>query len=291
MLPASNMELSFKRPDVIAALSEEQRQKRCVQTWEETYALDNKRFFIRAVIPMNIQNSDENYCLGSWVEVQAEPYKAILALWDNDEQASQPAFDGWLANDIPYSKNSMGCQVKVQLTRPKSVPELTIVDEQCTLYAEQVSGISLHRANEFTHSLHSRQLFSVVEEDEFEPATCSCCESEIRRVCGCIEDEQGEIQCDYWLRIPLGHKGMFTVAVAIANGGTQRVAVLRAKNTEEGLVFWIQTTEESPWTDFGEYGVVMDRDEVLEDIYKALIFNIVDKIADSDSRLKSQIGR
>ena len=57
------------------------------------------------------------------------------------------------------------------------------------------------------------------------------------------------------------------------------------------LTYWIQIKEQSPWEDFGEYGKVCDRDEVLSDIYKSHFFDIVDKIAEEDGRLKVHIGR
>ena len=92
---------------------------------------------------------------------------------------------------------------------------------------------------------------------------------------------------DYWLRIPEGHKGYFTIAVSIREGDDPRVAVLKGKADSDGFTYWVQNKDESPWEDFGEYGRLLDRDEVLHDRAKKMFFDFVDKIAANDSRLKT----
>lgn len=131
----------------------------------------------------------------------------------------------------------------------------------------------------------------MIEEDEFDPVECSCCGEKIRRFCGCIENEFGEIDADYWLRIPEGHKGKYTIAISLSNGGQTRVASIHGELRETGLVYWIQDRAEAPWLDFGDYGQVMNKEDVLNDLYKSLFFDVVDKVAAVDSRLLPHIGR
>ena len=81
------------------------------------------------------------------------------------------------------------------------------------------------------------------------------------------------------------------MAISISRGSKQRVAVLYGEIKEGDLTYWIQDRDQSPWDNFGEYGRVCGRDEVLADIYKSHYFDIVDKIAAKDNRLKVHIGR
>ena len=289
MIPVSNAELTFMRPDVIAALSSEEREARCTQEWEDGYTFDEERFFVRALIPFPVDSAEDDYCLGAWVEINKADYLSIVEDWDNDIASPSKVVNGTLANQIPYSKNSVDCSVKLVATDNNSRPILTILDESCSLFAEQKNGISRHRSAEFTNVYRNQQRWKVIEEDEFEPGECSCCKGKIRLMAGCIENEFEEVEADYWLRIPEGHKGIYTIAVSLDNGGHRRVAVMRGESGKDGLTYWIQSKDQSPWENFGKYGDVMDIDEVLGDIYKSLFFDVVDKVAADDPRLQSQI--
>ncbi len=136
-----------------------------------------------------------------------------------------------------------------------------------------------------------RNRFFWFEEKELEPTFCGFCEGEIKLFCGRVENQLGDVEADYWLQIPTGHPNKFTIAISISKNDLSRVAVLYGKNNEEGLNYWIQDLDNSPWEDFGEYGKVIGRDEVLADQYKAFYFDVVDKISANDTRLKAQIGR
>jgi hypothetical protein len=289
MIPANTAELTFMRPDIIAALTKEQREQRCQQEWEDGYTLDNERFFVKGLIPFPIQSSEDNYCLGAWIEVSETSYAAIIDDWENDRASPSKDVIGNLSNQIPYSKNSLGCLVKMVATDEKSRPYLTILDEKCSLMAEQKRGISRHRAAEFTNTYRNHKRWKVIEQKEFAPTECSCCKGKIRAMSGCVENEQGDAEADYWLRFTENHNGSFIIAISLNNGGKQRVAVLLGKKREGRLTYWVQTKEESPWDDFGDCGAVMDREEVLDDLYKSLFFDVVDKVAADDTRLQTHI--
>lgn len=290
-LPASQVELSFRKPDVIAALSSEELESRCKQLWEDGFSLDDERYFIRALIPMSVHGSDEEYCLGAWAEISADDYRMVLNDWEKEIASPSQLIRGHIANQLPYTKNSLGSLVDILATDNKSRPILILTDENCSLTKEQQQGIARHRAAEFTNAFRNQERWTVIEEDEFDPIECSCCGEKIQRLCGRIENEFGEADADYWLRIPEGHKGKYTIAVSLSNGGEVRVASIYGELREDRLIYWIQGRDDAPWLDFGDYGNVMERDEVLNDLYKSLFFDVVDTVAFQDSRLLSHINR
>ena len=288
-MPAVDIELYFRRPDEIAVLSEAELEARC-QHNDDICILDSARFFVRCTIPLPVHECAEPYAIGAWAEISEPDFQKVMDLWDDENQRNQPPIDAVLANNVPLTSGSFGCKLAVKLTGPSTRPHIIIADEKCSLFHEQSNGISIHRASEYSDLLRSdsndNATLELVEEQELEVSQCSCCKREIRTFCGYITDPgDGNVRADYWLRIPQGHKGLFTVAVAIKDGGKPRVAVLLGEATSEGFTYWIQDRKDSPWEHFGEYGAVLDREEVLNDSAKDLYFIMVDKIAASDSRL------
>ena len=288
MVPPTDIEISFRLPDEVAALSQDEQKQR-VEATKSLCVLDEQRFFVRGLIPLKIIDVDDEYCIGAWVEVSADDFETINDLWEDDDCDRHEPFVGHIANEVPYSKQSMGCLVKV-LLMVQTVPHFIIADDKCTLFAEQASGITAHRALEFTCSSTKQQLAKLVEEDELEAQKCDCCEAVTKVYCGRIDDEYGHVQADYWLRLPMEHQDEFTVAVAINNGGKQRVMSMFAWMDESGLSYQVQKLDQAPWYDFGDYGMVMDRDEALDDIYLKLFFNIVDVIHERDLRLNQHLS-
>ncbi len=290
MVPSEDVELAFRRPDDVAALSQDEQEARCKST-DDVCELDGMRFFVRCTIPMPVHERAYEYSIGAWAEIAEDDYKKIRALWKDENQANEPAIAGVLANDIPLSAGSFGCSVAVKLTGPKTRPHIIIADENCSIFQEQRYGISLHRASEYSditrnNTTNQNDGLLLVEEQELDLNKCSCCGKKIRTYSGLIAKENSEEICaNYWIRIPEGHDGYFTVAVSIAEGGKPRVAVMLGEATSDGLTYRIQDRKDSPWDDFGDYGAIMDRKDVLSDVSKQMIFSMVDKIADNDTRL------
>ena len=54
------MELSFRRPDVIAEMDSEEREK-SVKEDDDLCTIYGNRFFIRAVLPLPIESTEEPY--------------------------------------------------------------------------------------------------------------------------------------------------------------------------------------------------------------------------------------
>ena len=150
-----NIELTFKRPEAIAALSEDQRvPERCKES-NDLSALwgacdDEHRYFVRGVMSFSVRGQNRDYSLGVWAEVNKQSFDRVLELWEDENQTNEPPLIGSLANAIPLHEDTLGLPVEVRLTGPTTRPEFFLNKSQHMLYLEQVHGISVHQAAQYT---------------------------------------------------------------------------------------------------------------------------------------------
>lgn len=147
--PANELELSFFRPDPVVAIPRKERKKRATET-DDFCDIELKRFFVRGVIPLNVEGRDRPYRIGAWVELDKKSFKRVIALWRDPDQGKQPPFSGQLVNAIPSLPNTCGIKIKLQLTNERSRPDILVAEKTHPLFREQSTGITDHRAHEYT---------------------------------------------------------------------------------------------------------------------------------------------
>ena len=147
--PLEEMELTFKRPDEAAKLSQDERT-RLVQENNDLCIIEGKRFFIRAVLPLPVPSREEPYCIGLWVEVTQAAFERVYELWDAEEQLAEPPFAAQIANEIPVASGSLGLDAELRLTGPDTRPDVILKPSTHQLYIEQAHGIAVHRIAEYT---------------------------------------------------------------------------------------------------------------------------------------------
>jgi hypothetical protein len=86
---------------------------------------------------------------------------------------------------------------------------------------------------------------------------------------------------DYWYRWSEGHQGRFTLAIAFRNDFGEEVedggvVVVSGRVDPHDIVYVVLTPEESPWSDFGAFGKVTERDEALARAETTRLFEFVD---------------
>ncbi len=79
------LELSFRRPDDAASLTQEERE-RTVQENNDMSIIAGKRFFIRGVLPLKVETREHVYNIGLWVELNQTNFERVYELWDEPEQ-------------------------------------------------------------------------------------------------------------------------------------------------------------------------------------------------------------
>lgn len=145
---ADEIELTFKHPDPVIALSPESRAAE-VQENSDLCIIKAERFFVRAVLPLPVLQRDHPYNLGVWVELQQSDFERIYELWDDLDQSSEPPFAVSLANAIPTLGNTNGLKAQLRLTGPTTRPQVYLALDDHPLAREQNLGISTHRVSEY----------------------------------------------------------------------------------------------------------------------------------------------
>lgn len=147
--PRSDVELTFKYPDDIFELSDEAREARCKLN-EDIVILDERRFFIRGLLPLDVTYRARPYNLGIWAEVTEGVFARIYALWDDPKQQDEPPMPGMLANTVPFHEGTVGLALTIELTGTKTRPQFLLDPVEHSLYIEQLVGIDEHRAFEYS---------------------------------------------------------------------------------------------------------------------------------------------
>jgi hypothetical protein len=144
-----DMELTFLRPDDAASLTKEERALK-VQESSDMCVIEGKRFFVRILLPLPVMDNERPYNIGLWVEVQQPAFERIYELWSEPNQASEPPFPATIANTIPTLPETIGLSSYLKLTGPSTRPSIVLTCEEHPLYVEQQSGITAHRAYEYS---------------------------------------------------------------------------------------------------------------------------------------------
>jgi hypothetical protein len=145
-----NSELFFRLPDIVYALSEQDRATRC-DIGTDVCALDRERLFLRGLLPLPVLGRAKPYNIGVWAEISLETYRRIHELWDDPNQGNEPRLPGSLANNLPLQDtDTQGLRLSIQLTGPKTRPEFYVEVSEHLLYREQMDGINEHRAIEYS---------------------------------------------------------------------------------------------------------------------------------------------
>ncbi len=143
------MELSFRRPDAAAVLSQQEREN-SIQESNDLCVIDGERFFIRAVLPLPVEARERVYKIGLWIEVNQPAFERIYELWDETKQDEEEPFQCYVANSIPTLPETTGLSAEVRLTGPGLRPQIFIQQVEHPLYNEQCLGITAHRAHEYS---------------------------------------------------------------------------------------------------------------------------------------------
>ena len=146
------LELSYKRPDPVVELSQEERMLDVFEN-DDVCVVNDDRYFLRVTLPIPVNGRTEGYQIGVWVEVSRDEFQRVGDLWSEPGQAAEPPMKATLANEIRHHAGSFGLPVLLQLTGPKTRPQVFVVDATHPLGVEQRRGITPHRASEYSVGL------------------------------------------------------------------------------------------------------------------------------------------
>jgi hypothetical protein len=146
--PDDDIELTYVQPDAVVGLSAAQREVR-VQENPDLVVLDGNRFFVRAVLPIPVRGRRRGYNIGVWAELDEAAFHRVLQRWEDADQVTEPAMPAKLANAIRSQSKTLGLDVALRLTGPATRPSVHVVSELHPLHAEQTTGVSVHRVQDY----------------------------------------------------------------------------------------------------------------------------------------------
>ncbi len=155
MHPIGAIELCFGLPDDLATIPPKKREGRtyvgadACAIWGNDDA--SHRYFMRGLLPLQVQEWSAPYSLGVWLEVSQDAYQRICALWTAPDQANEPPFSATLANAVPFHESTTGLPGILSLTGPTTRPKFQLSPSANSLYLEQKDGVSAHRAVEYAN--------------------------------------------------------------------------------------------------------------------------------------------
>jgi len=136
------MDVAFALPDVIHALPEDQRAARA-RIHSDLCSLDDRRFFIRGVVYVPVQQLGTLFGWGVWAEVSEEVFHRYEAIYDQDA-SGEPAAAGVLAN-VPPDYERVEQSLEISFGPPDQRPTFRLVPTKSDFYCEQVDGIPVRK--------------------------------------------------------------------------------------------------------------------------------------------------
>ena len=155
------LDKAFTMPDDIWNLNEEDAAD--VQVHSDLCRL-GERYFIRGVAFLPVQDSEESFGWGLWVEVEKQYFMTYSDHYDKDN-SDVPAFSGVIANHIPYYPETIGVEVMVQLGTETQRPTFEISSADHPLYNEQAEGVPIQRLHEFNGEINADEVLAIVSEE------------------------------------------------------------------------------------------------------------------------------
>jgi hypothetical protein len=152
------LEPFFSRPDVIFAMSAEEKNDRVMEN-DDICALHGEdggadRYFIRCTLPVQLLDAPETSAWGLWAEVSEEDSVTIWNAWDDPEQNRIPPMRARVANRIPGYPDTIDLPVVLKLTGPTTRPQLSFTpDARHPFAAECVAGVCAHRVTEWLEAM------------------------------------------------------------------------------------------------------------------------------------------
>jgi hypothetical protein len=155
-----DLEPSHGLPDDVFALSETERDERaphgrnfCELKGEAGAA---SRWFVRTLVPFNVEGRDRPCCWGLWVELEATAFAEIREVWDSPDQLQAGPWPAALANDAATYPSTLGLPGSVRFSDLESIPRFSLQAGLGHPFAVDFrAGVSEDRAEEWQlHYLH-----------------------------------------------------------------------------------------------------------------------------------------
>jgi hypothetical protein len=117
---------------------------------DDLCAIDGRDHFVRGVLLLPVEASDEVFAFGVWVSLSADNFRRYVATFEDPDQSKLGAMFGWFCNRIPYYPETLNLRTTVVPQDAGARPQVWISDVHADhpLYLEQQNGITRARLGE-----------------------------------------------------------------------------------------------------------------------------------------------
>jgi len=129
------------------AIPQAERAKRGI-LGEENCEVDGKHFFVRGLIHLPIQGSNETFFWNVWVSLSEKNYRRALQMWNSPDRVDEPPSFGWLCVRLPLYPETQNLHTMVHWRPPGNRPHIEIEPTEHPLAVEQRNGITMERVKE-----------------------------------------------------------------------------------------------------------------------------------------------
>jgi hypothetical protein len=141
------MNYGAKSPTAYFNLTDDEKQN--AELTKDVCIIDDKRFFIKGQIKIQVEGKDEPFSWNVWVEITKEDFEAEQENWDEENRFLRKPYPGTLNTPLNCYPDTIGLKVKVQTQKLGLVPAITIESTNHPLFFEQENGIDMKRVTQF----------------------------------------------------------------------------------------------------------------------------------------------
>jgi hypothetical protein len=142
----------FEAPAHYYTLKPDEFSERC-QLSTDQCIIDQKYYFIRGVLEIPVQGSEDRFEWGVWVSLSETNFKRASELWNTVGREKEPPYFGWLSSALPLYPDTLNLKTIVH-TRPVGLrPRIQLESTNHPLAIEQRTGITLERVKEIASKL------------------------------------------------------------------------------------------------------------------------------------------
>jgi hypothetical protein len=137
-------------PDNYAKMSDDERDTRAVISSDQCI-IDGNEFWLRGCLEIPIHDQDNPFIWGVWANLYPEDFDVITDHWETEgrEKLIGP-FKGRLGNSLSLYTETANLKLTIQIRPAGTRPLFVIDDQEHPLWREQIEGISLDKAREYS---------------------------------------------------------------------------------------------------------------------------------------------
>jgi len=125
----------------------DEREQRCELT-TDTCIVDEEFFFVRGVLNIPVDGTDEPFSWGVWVSLSRASFLDYMKHYEAPDRASLGPYFGWLSAEFLVYPDSENLKTHMHPREPGLRPLIELEPTDHPLAVEQRNGISLERLSE-----------------------------------------------------------------------------------------------------------------------------------------------